>query len=115
MQLEQFAPLPVLLRLFRGGEFPLGQGDAAFLGHDFYRFRKAGILNLLHKGEDISRLIATETMVELAHRVHGKGRRFLPVKRTKAGIVLRSGFLQRDVFADDPDNVRLLLYELGKV
>ena len=115
MQIEQFAALAALLRLFRRGEFPFGQRDAAFLGDDFNGFRKADILNLLHEGEDIARLVAAEAMVELAHRMHGKRRRFFPVKGAKAGVVLRAGLLQRDVFADDPDDVRLLLYELGEV
>jgi hypothetical protein len=54
-------------------------------------------------------------MVELAHRMDGKGRGFFCMKRTKTGVRLRPGFLQRDVFADDPDNVRLLLDELCEV
>ena len=85
------------------------------MGHDSDRFREAGVLDFLHEGEDIARLITTETVVELAHRVYGEGRRFLPVKRTKAGVVLGSGFLQRDVFADDANDVSLALNELGKV
>ena len=93
----------------------LGQGNAALLGHDFHGFGKADVLDLLHEGENIARLVAAETMVELAHRVHGKGCGLFPVKGTKADVVLASGFFQRDVFADDADDVRLLLYELSKV
>jgi hypothetical protein len=44
-----------------------------------------------------------------------EGRGFLAVERTQSGVVLSSGLLQRDVLADDADNVRMLLYELGKV
>jgi len=47
--------------------------------------------------------------------MHGEGGCFLPMKGTKTGVVLRSGFLEGDVFAHDPDNVGLLLYELGEV
>jgi hypothetical protein len=54
-------------------------------------------------------------MVELAHRMHREGRRLFPVKGAKAGEILGSGFLQRDVSADDLNDVRLLLYELGEV
>ena len=54
-------------------------------------------------------------MVELAHRMHREGRGLFSMKRTQSGVVLPSGFLQRDVFADDADDVRLLLYELGEV
>ena len=115
MQVEQLAPLATLLGLLRRGKFPLGQGDAALLGDDFYGLGKADVLDLLHEGENIAPLVATEAMVELAHRMHGEGWGLLPVKGTKTGVVLRSGFLEGDVFADDPDNVGLLLYELGEV
>jgi hypothetical protein len=54
-------------------------------------------------------------MVELAHRVHREGRSFFAVERTQSGVVLPSGLLQRDVLADDADDVCLLLYELGEV
>jgi hypothetical protein len=37
------------------------------------------------------------------------------VEGAQAGIILRAGFLQRDVLADDADNIRLLLYALGKI
>ena len=85
------------------------------MSYDFDRFGKTGILDLLHKGEDVARLAAAETMVELARRVHREGRRFFPVKGAKAGVILGSRFLQRNVFADNPDDVRLLLYELSEV
>ena len=61
------------------------------------------------------RLVAAEAMVELAHRMHREGRGLFAMKRTKSGEVLPSGFLQRDVFTDDADDIRLLLYELGEV
>jgi hypothetical protein len=47
--------------------------------------------------------------------MHREGRGFFAVKRTQSGVVLPSGFLQRDVLADDANDIRLLLYELGKV
>jgi hypothetical protein len=37
------------------------------------------------------------------------------VEGAKTGVVLGSGFFQRDVSADDLNDVRLLLYELGEV
>jgi hypothetical protein len=37
------------------------------------------------------------------------------VEGAQAGVVLRAGLFQRDVFADDPDDVRLLLHALGKI
>jgi hypothetical protein len=69
----------------------------------------------LHEGKNVARLVATKAMVELAHRMHREGRRLFPVKGAKAGEILGSGFLQRDVSADDLNDVRLLLYELGEV
>jgi len=59
--------------------------------------------------------VTAEAMEELAHRVNGKGRGFFYMERTKAGEGLRPGFLQHDVGADNPDNVCLLLNELGEV
>ncbi len=115
MQFEQLAPLPALLRLFRAGKFPLRQCNATLLRDDFYCFDKTHIVELLHEGENITRLVAPEAVVELAHCVHGKGRGLLPVEGTKTGIVLRSGFFQRDVSADDADDISLLLYELGEI
>jgi hypothetical protein len=85
------------------------------LSHDFDGFGKAYILDLLHEGEYITALVAAEAMVELAHRVHREGRGFLAVEWAQSGVVLPSGFLQRDVLADDADDVRLLLYELSEV
>jgi hypothetical protein len=51
----------------------------------------------------------------LAGGVDGEGRRFLPVKGAQARVVLRSGFAQLDVFADDADDVCLLLYGICKI
>ena len=85
------------------------------MGNDFYGFREADILDFLDEGENVARLVAAKAMVELAHRMHRKGRCLFPVKGAKTGVVLGSGFLQRDVSADDLNDVRLLLYELGEV
>ncbi len=115
MQFEQFSALAILLGFFRGGEFPFRQRNACLLSHDFHGFGEADILDLLHEGENIAALVAAEAMVELTHRVDREGRGFLPVEGTQAGVVLPSGLLQRDVLADDADNVRLLLYELSEV
>src|SRR5579859_3689242 len=115
MQFEQFAALAIFLGLFGGGEFPLREWNARLLRHDFNGFGKADVLHFLHEGENVARLVAAETMVELAHRVDGEGRGFLAVEGTQSDVVLPTGFLQRDVLADDADYVRLLLYELGKV
>lgn len=54
-------------------------------------------------------------MIKLPRGVNRKRWRFLPVKRTEAGIVLRPSFLQLDVVADDADNIRLLLHRLFEI
>ena len=59
--------------------------------------------------------MTAETVIELAYCVHGERRGLFPVKRTNADVVLASRFFQREVFANDPDDVCLLLYELGEV
>ena len=115
MQFEQFAALAVLLRLFRGGKFPLGQGMPHFWATILTASVKPTFSIFCTKEKTSPALVAAEAMVELAHRMHGEGRGLFPVKRTQSGVVLPSGFFQRDVFADDADDVRLLLYELGKV
>ena len=83
--------------------------------HDLDRFRKANLIEFLHKGKDVSGLAAAEAMKELAHGVHREGGCFLPVKGAKASVVLCSSLLQRDVTADDLDDVCLLFYELSEV
>ena len=101
--------------LFRSGKLPFGEGDATLLRDDLNGFGEADILDFLYEGENVARLVATEAMVKLAHRMHRERRCFFPVKGAKTSVVLRSGFLQRDVSADDLNDVRLLLYELGEV
>ena len=47
--------------------------------------------------------------------MNGKRRRFLVVKRTKPGEILRSSLLQFDVVTDDADDVCLLLDDFFEV
>jgi hypothetical protein len=115
VQFEQLAALAALLRFLRLGKLPFGKSDAALLGDDFNGFGEADIVDLLHEGKNVARLVAAKAMVELAHRMHREGRGLFAVKGAKTGVVLGSGFLQRDVPADDLNDVRLLLYELGEV
>jgi len=44
-----------------------------------------------------------------------KRRRLLAMKRTQPGKILRSGFLELDVIANNADNVRLLSHRFFKV
>jgi hypothetical protein len=77
-------------------------------------FRESDVLDLLYEGKDIALLPASEAVKELPGRMHGKRRRLLFVKRTETNEVLRSGFLELDIIADDADDVRLLFQVLRK-
>jgi hypothetical protein len=111
---KELASVAVFLGFFGRRKFALGQRDAAFLGNNFDGFGKANFFKLLHEGEDVSRFPAAEAMKELAG-VDGKGGSLFAVERAEASEALRARFLQRDVAADNLDDVGLLLHELGKV
>ena len=63
----------------------------------------------LDEAEDVAGDAASEAVVELARGVDRERRRFFAVEGTEAGVVLRSGFLELDVVADDADDIGLLL------
>jgi hypothetical protein len=115
VQLQNPPAQPALRRLFRRGELPFRQRDPALLRDDLHRFGEADLVDLLHELEDISRNPAAKAVIELARHVDGKRRRLLAMKRAQPLVVLRAAFLQRDVLADDADDVRLLLHALGKI
>jgi hypothetical protein len=100
---------------FGGVEFAFGERNAAFLGDGSDGFREGEVLYLADKAEDISGLAAAEAVVELAAGVDGEGWGFFFVEGAEAGVVLRAGFAQADVAADDFDDVGLLLDGLGEV
>jgi hypothetical protein len=50
-------------------------------------------------------------MVNLFRRVHSEGRRFFRVERAQARKIL-AAFFQAHIFADNADDVRLLLYAI---
>jgi hypothetical protein len=115
VEVEEFASEAGLGSFFRGGEFPLGEGNAAFLGDDFDGFWKADIFNFADEAEDISGGLAAEAVVELFDGLNAEGAGFFLVKRAEAGVPLGTRFAQADVALDDPDDVGLLLYGLGEV
>ena len=86
----------------------LWNADAAFFSNGADGFGKRGLVHLHHELEDVAALAAAEAMVELLGGVNGEGRRFLLMERAKAAEIL-AAFFQANVFADDADDVRLLL------
>src|SRR5207248_8226817 len=76
---------------------------------------KADVFQFLDEGEDVARLVAAEAIVVLMGGVDGKGAGLFLVKGAEASVVLRAGFAELEVVADDADDVSLLLDELSEV
>ena len=96
MQFEQLAALAAFGGFFRGGEFALGQRDAALHGDDLDGFGKADIFDLPDEGEDVSRCVGNRS----SGRTGGaacteKEGGFLFVEGAEAGVVLRAGLFRR--------------------
>ena len=109
MKVEEEAAGTGLASFLRGVELDLGGGNAELLGDGADRFREGYVFDLLDEGEDVSRDSAAEAVEELAAGVDGKRGRLLAVEGTESRVVLRPGFAQLDVLADDADDVGLLL------
>src|SRR5208337_559503 len=101
--------------LLRTGKRDLGHGHAQLLSNQPKGFREGDVLDLLDKGEDISRLSAAKAVIKLPCGMHRKRRRLLGMKRTKPRKVLRPSLLQLDVVANDANDIRLLLEGLFEV
>ena len=82
--------------------------DATLFGDDAQRFRKRALFHFHNEFEDITALAAAETVVNLFGGMDVERGGFLGVERAKPAKIL-PGLFQLDVFADDPDDVRLLL------
>src|SRR6185437_2434486 len=91
----------------------LGNADAAFFGDGAHGFGKRGLVHLHHELKNVAALAASEAMVELLGGVNGEGWSFFLMKRAEAAEIL-AAFFQADVFADDADDVRLLLDAIRK-
>src|SRR5260370_1306543 len=100
---------------FGGVELALREGYAGFGGDDADGFGEADVLELHDEGEDVTFFVAAEAVEVAVVGIDGKAAGFFFVEGAEAGVVLRSGLAQLDVFADDADDVDLLLYELGEV
>ena len=109
LDFQQHRPQLGISGFGRAAEFHLGQRDAQLLRHRPNRLGESHVLDLLHEAEHVARTAAAKAVKELPRGMHRKRRRLLVMERTKPGIVLRPGFLQLDVVADDADDVRLLL------
>ena len=109
VDVEQLGAQLGFFRFRRTGVSRLGQRDAELLRHQPDSFGEGDVFDFLDEAEDVSRDAAAEAVKELARGMHRKRRRLFAVKRTKSGIVLRPGFFQLDVVADDADDIRLLL------
>src|SRR5581483_8643491 len=109
VQIEQNSSLFCIGRFARSGVGLSRHWNPHLLCDPSYRFGKADVFYFLNEAEDIARSRAAKTVKELPRRVHGERRRFLLVERTKPGKILRAGFLELNVVADNADDVRLLL------
>src|SRR5271154_3583562 len=89
----------------------LRDGDAAFFGDHANRFRKRTLFHFHHEFEDVAADPAAEAMVDLLGGVDGKRRRFFRMEWAEAGEILTTLF-QAHVFADDANDVRLLLHAI---
>ena len=93
----------------------LGSGDAELLGDGADGLGEGDVFDLLDEAEDVAGDSAAEAVEVLAAGVDGKRWSFFAMKGAEAGVVLGAGFAQLDVFADDADDVGLLLDGVGEV
>ena len=111
MHLDQSAALLILAALLRRPLARRWNWNPALFGDHAHGFGKAGVLELHHKLKNVSAHAASETVVNLANRMHCKGRRFFVMKRAQSGEIL-AGFFQAQVFANHANDIRLLLHLL---
>ena len=76
---------------------------------------KLTVFKLHDEGEDVAFFVAAEAVEVVVGGVDGEGAGFFFVKGAETGVVLRAGFAQLDVVADDADDVGLLLDGLCEV
>ena len=93
----------------------LRKRDSELLRHSPHSFRERDVFDFLDEVEYIARHSASEAVIELPGGMNRKRRCLFVVEWTESRIVLRAGFFQLDVVADDPDDVRLLLDDFLKI
>ena len=67
------------------------QKQWAPFGQQLDRFHKIQMFHFHHKRDGASTRVAAEAIIHLPLRIHGKGRRFFPVERTKPPIAAAFG------------------------
>ena len=113
MHFDQCGALLIFFAFFGRVLSGLRDGDAAFFRDDSNRFWKRTLFHFHDEFEDVAADAAAEAVINLFGRVDGERWRFFRVKRAQAGEILAALF-QADVFADDADDVRLLLHAIRK-
>src|SRR5579864_2215055 len=108
MHFDQRGALLIFAALLGRTFARLRNADAAFFSDGAHRFRKRGLVHLHHELKNVAALAAAEAVVKLLGGVNGEGRRFFLMEWAKAAEIL-AAFFQANVFADDADDVRLLL------
>ena len=73
------------------------------------------VVQLHYEGENVTFFVTSEAVEVAVRRVYGERGRLFLVKRAQSGVVLGAGFAQFHVFADDFDDIGLLLDGLGEV
>jgi hypothetical protein len=108
MYFDEQCALLILAALFGRAFTWRWDGDAAFFGDNANGFGERALFHLHDELEDVAADVAAEAMIDLAQWMDVEGRRFFGVERAESAKILPS-LLQLDVFADDADDVRLLL------
>jgi hypothetical protein len=108
---NQGRALLIFFALF-GGAFARSRNrDATFFGDSAHGFGERGFFQLHHELEDVAAFAAAETVVDLLGGVNRERGSFFLMERAKTGEILARLF-EAHVFADDADDVRLLLYTI---
>ncbi len=111
MHLDQRGALLVFFAFFGRALSGLRDCDAAFLRDDPNRFRERALFHFHDEFEDVAADTAAEAVVNLFGGMHSERRRLFRVERAQAREILAALF-QAHVFADNADDVRLLLYAI---
>jgi hypothetical protein len=106
---DQRSALLILAALLRRSLARPRYRDAGLLGDGPHRLGELAFVHLHDEFEDVTAVVASEAVVHLLYRMDAKRRRFFLMEGAQAAEVL-TGLFQTNIFADDADDVRLLLY-----
>ncbi len=110
---HQHRTLLILFPLLRRALFLPRNGDPAFLRDHLHGLGKFALLHVHHEVVHVAALATPEAVENLFDGRDREGWSLFLVKRAKPAEVFPR-FLQADVFADNANNVRLLLYLVRK-